>query len=255
MYLPTPNNKTKSIILASMFSTHLTSKPLNTTTKSRERLQKGKWTVQKDVKAQLWMSWWLKLRLFCLRTCKKSREEHKQKPGSAVLCWSDRVLSKRLTGKSTRTGKGVGRTSRTAVAPLVCDWSLASSFRANALHCGAVWRKWDGRGGARWCCVDVETGGVVFWCSGISTGWILNFGRNRNCEFLRMRGEESSDSESGRMEESSVRRSLETLCQELNMDEQTATEAMENFTAIWNTYTLEVSDGTPLFWCKDSDWS
>uniref|UniRef100_A0A671WHF5 Retinoblastoma-like protein 1 n=1 Tax=Sparus aurata TaxID=8175 RepID=A0A671WHF5_SPAAU len=49
----------------------------------------------------------------------------------------------------------------------------------------------------------------------------------------------SSDSESGRMEESSIRRSLETLCQELNMDEQTATEAMENFTAIWNTYTLE----------------
>lgn len=42
------------------------------------------------------------------------------------------------------------------------------------------------------------------------------------------------------MEENSVRRSLETLCQELNMDEQTATEALENFTAIWNTYTLEV---------------
>lgn len=57
---------------------------------------------------------------------------------------------------------------------------------------------------------------------------------------VRMRGEESSDSESSRMEESSVRRSLETLCQELNMDEQTATEAMDNFTAIWNTYTLEV---------------
>ncbi|XP_061779729.1 retinoblastoma-like protein 1 isoform X1 [Nerophis lumbriciformis] len=54
-----------------------------------------------------------------------------------------------------------------------------------------------------------------------------------------MRGEESSDSESGRMEESVVRRSLETLCQELNMDEHTATEALENFTAIWNTYTLE----------------
>uniref|UniRef100_A0A8D3CJ68 Retinoblastoma-like protein 1 n=1 Tax=Scophthalmus maximus TaxID=52904 RepID=A0A8D3CJ68_SCOMX len=54
-----------------------------------------------------------------------------------------------------------------------------------------------------------------------------------------MRGEESSDSESGRMEESSVRRSLETLCQELNMDEQTAAAAMDNFTAIWNTYTLE----------------
>nr|XP_057911502.1 retinoblastoma-like protein 1 isoform X2 [Doryrhamphus excisus] len=54
-----------------------------------------------------------------------------------------------------------------------------------------------------------------------------------------MRGEESSDSESGRMEESVVRRNLETLCQELNMDEHTATQAMENFTAIWNTYTLE----------------
>uniref|UniRef100_A0AAQ6AKM0 Retinoblastoma-like protein 1 n=1 Tax=Amphiprion ocellaris TaxID=80972 RepID=A0AAQ6AKM0_AMPOC len=41
------------------------------------------------------------------------------------------------------------------------------------------------------------------------------------------------------MEESSVRKSLETLCQELNMDEQTAAEAMDNFTGIWNTYTLE----------------
>ena len=55
-----------------------------------------------------------------------------------------------------------------------------------------------------------------------------------------MGGDESPDSDSGRMDESSVRRSLETLCQELNMDEQTATEAMENFTAMWNTYTLEV---------------
>ncbi|XP_072307860.1 retinoblastoma-like protein 1 [Eucyclogobius newberryi] len=60
-----------------------------------------------------------------------------------------------------------------------------------------------------------------------------------------MRGEESSDSEGGggdgggRMEESSARRSLEGLCQELNLDEQTAIEAMENFTAICNTYTLE----------------
>uniref|UniRef100_UPI003AAE0AD5 retinoblastoma-like protein 1 isoform X2 n=1 Tax=Centroberyx gerrardi TaxID=166262 RepID=UPI003AAE0AD5 len=54
-----------------------------------------------------------------------------------------------------------------------------------------------------------------------------------------MRGDESPDSDSGRMDESSVRKSLETLCQELNMDEQTGTEAMENFTAIWNTYTLE----------------
>uniref|UniRef100_A0AAQ6AJ26 Retinoblastoma-like protein 1 n=1 Tax=Amphiprion ocellaris TaxID=80972 RepID=A0AAQ6AJ26_AMPOC len=34
-------------------------------------------------------------------------------------------------------------------------------------------------------------------------------------------------------------KSLETLCQELNMDEQTAAEAMDNFTGIWNTYTLE----------------
>ncbi|XP_076003457.1 retinoblastoma-like protein 1 [Genypterus blacodes] len=54
-----------------------------------------------------------------------------------------------------------------------------------------------------------------------------------------MRGDETPDSDSGRMEESSIRRSLEALCQELNMDEQTATEAMENFTAIYNTYTLE----------------
>lgn len=82
----------------------------------------------------------------------------------------------------------------------------------------------------------------MFWFSGFSTGWILNSAETLNCEFVRMRGEESSDSESGRMEESSVRRSLETLCQELNMDEHTATEAMENFTAIWNTYTLEVNN-------------
>uniref|UniRef100_A0A8C6UIB9 Retinoblastoma-like protein 1 n=1 Tax=Neogobius melanostomus TaxID=47308 RepID=A0A8C6UIB9_9GOBI len=54
-----------------------------------------------------------------------------------------------------------------------------------------------------------------------------------------MRGEESSDSDCGRMEESSARSSLEALCQELNLDEQTATEAMENFSTIWNTYTLE----------------
>uniref|UniRef100_A0A8C3AH09 Retinoblastoma-like 1 (p107) n=1 Tax=Cyclopterus lumpus TaxID=8103 RepID=A0A8C3AH09_CYCLU len=54
-----------------------------------------------------------------------------------------------------------------------------------------------------------------------------------------MRGEESSDSESGRMEESSVRSSLDALCQELNMDAHTAAETMDSFTAIWNTYTLE----------------
>ncbi|CDQ90024.1 unnamed protein product [Oncorhynchus mykiss] len=55
---------------------------------------------------------------------------------------------------------------------------------------------------------------------------------------LQMRGDES-DSDSGRTDESSVRKSLEMLCQELNMDEQTASEAMQNFKSIWNTYTLE----------------
>lgn len=55
-----------------------------------------------------------------------------------------------------------------------------------------------------------------------------------------MREEQSLDSGSSRMEESSVRTVLEKLCQELNMDEQTATEAMQNFTAIWATHTLEV---------------
>lgn len=56
-----------------------------------------------------------------------------------------------------------------------------------------------------------------------------------------MREEQSLDPESSRMEESSVRTVLEKLCQELNMDEQTATEAMQNFTAIWDTHTLEVN--------------
>lgn len=56
----------------------------------------------------------------------------------------------------------------------------------------------------------------------------------------QMRSEESLDFEWRRMEETSVHRSLNTLCQELNMDEQTATEALQNFTAISNTYTLEV---------------
>ncbi|XP_068171880.1 retinoblastoma-like protein 1 isoform X2 [Antennarius striatus] len=37
----------------------------------------------------------------------------------------------------------------------------------------------------------------------------------------------------------SVRSSLDSLCQELNMDQQTATETLDNFTAIWDTYTLE----------------
>lgn len=54
-----------------------------------------------------------------------------------------------------------------------------------------------------------------------------------------MRGDET-DSDSGRSDEGgSIQRSLETLCQELNMDEETAEESLRNFTSIWNTYTLE----------------
>ncbi|KAL0978861.1 hypothetical protein UPYG_G00176710 [Umbra pygmaea] len=53
-----------------------------------------------------------------------------------------------------------------------------------------------------------------------------------------MRGDDS-DSDSGRTDESSIQRSMEMLCQELNMDEQTASEAMQNFRSMWNTYTLE----------------
>uniref|UniRef100_A0AAY4EVT7 Retinoblastoma-like protein 1 n=1 Tax=Denticeps clupeoides TaxID=299321 RepID=A0AAY4EVT7_9TELE len=40
-------------------------------------------------------------------------------------------------------------------------------------------------------------------------------------------------------DDGAVRRSLDVLCQELNMDEETAAEALQNFTAIWSTYTLE----------------
>uniref|UniRef100_A0A9J8A0W5 Retinoblastoma-like 1 (p107) n=1 Tax=Cyprinus carpio carpio TaxID=630221 RepID=A0A9J8A0W5_CYPCA len=53
-----------------------------------------------------------------------------------------------------------------------------------------------------------------------------------------MRGDET-DSESVKSDDGSVRRSLEALCQELNMDEETAAEALQNFSSIWNTYTLE----------------
>uniref|UniRef100_A0A6Q2XAT5 Retinoblastoma-like 1 (p107) n=1 Tax=Esox lucius TaxID=8010 RepID=A0A6Q2XAT5_ESOLU len=53
-----------------------------------------------------------------------------------------------------------------------------------------------------------------------------------------MRGDDS-DSDSGRTNESSIQISMDMLCQELNMDEQTASEAMQNFKSIWNTYTLE----------------
>ncbi|XP_072541051.1 retinoblastoma-like protein 1 isoform X2 [Salminus brasiliensis] len=52
--------------------------------------------------------------------------------------------------------------------------------------------------------------------------------------------EDETDSESGKSDDGgTIRRSLDTLCQELNMDEETATEALQNFTTIWNTYTLE----------------
>ncbi|XP_026860795.2 retinoblastoma-like protein 1 [Electrophorus electricus] len=54
-----------------------------------------------------------------------------------------------------------------------------------------------------------------------------------------MRGDES-DTESGKSDDGGlIRRSLEMLCQELNMDEETATESMQDFTSIWKTYTLE----------------
>lgn len=60
-----------------------------------------------------------------------------------------------------------------------------------------------------------------------------------------MRGAKSdsvsgSGPESGKDEVTQVRKSLDALCQELNMDEETAAEALQNFTAIWDTYTLEV---------------
>ncbi len=54
-----------------------------------------------------------------------------------------------------------------------------------------------------------------------------------------MRGDET-DSESVKSADGSIRSNLEALCQELNMDEETAAEALENFNSIWNTYTLEV---------------
>lgn len=52
-----------------------------------------------------------------------------------------------------------------------------------------------------------------------------------------------TDSESAKSVESElIRGSLEMLCQELNMDEETASEALRNFSSVWNTYTLEVSN-------------
>ncbi|XP_041096013.1 retinoblastoma-like protein 1 [Polyodon spathula] len=65
-----------------------------------------------------------------------------------------------------------------------------------------------------------------------------------------MRGAKSDSNsgpgpESGKDEANQVRKSLDALCQELNMDEETAAEALQNFTAIWDTYTLE---GDVIHW-------
>ncbi|XP_048879356.1 LOW QUALITY PROTEIN: retinoblastoma-like protein 1 [Brienomyrus brachyistius] len=51
--------------------------------------------------------------------------------------------------------------------------------------------------------------------------------------------EDEVDSPCGNGEDNTAREIMEALCQELNMDEQTADEAMQNFTAVWDTYTLE----------------
>ncbi|KAI1899919.1 hypothetical protein AGOR_G00066720, partial [Albula goreensis] len=56
-------------------------------------------------------------------------------------------------------------------------------------------------------------------------------------KFKRQMRENEEDN--GKTDNGSVQKSMETICQELNMDEETATEAMQNFTAIWDTYTLE----------------
>ncbi|KAJ8400856.1 hypothetical protein AAFF_G00392100 [Aldrovandia affinis] len=48
-----------------------------------------------------------------------------------------------------------------------------------------------------------------------------------------------NEAESGKADSNDVQKSLDMICQELNMDEETRTEAMQNFTAIWDTYTLE----------------
>ncbi|NP_001124082.1 retinoblastoma-like protein 1 [Danio rerio] len=59
-----------------------------------------------------------------------------------------------------------------------------------------------------------------------------------------MRGDET-DTESVRSADGSIRSNFEALCQELNMDEETAAEALQNFRSIWNTYTLE---GDVMHW-------
>lgn len=98
------------------------------------------------------------------------------------------------------------------------------------------WRKCGGSGGGCNPCLLFIVFITDYYCC--SAGFLSVPWSDVNSP---MREEPSLDGESSRMEESSVRTSLEKLCQELNMDEQTATEAMQNFTAIWNTHTLEVN--------------
>lgn len=67
--------------------------------------------------------------------------------------------------------------------------------------------------------------------------------------------ENEVDSPCGNGEDNTAQEIMEALCQELNMDEQTADEAMQNFTAVWDTYTLEVREirhklaSSPHLWC------
>lgn len=58
--------------------------------------------------------------------------------------------------------RGLGDWLSYADAPLASDWSLASSFRANALHCGDGERKSADRGEAGGSSGVVR--GAVLWC-------------------------------------------------------------------------------------------
>ncbi|TRZ01222.1 hypothetical protein DNTS_006048 [Danionella cerebrum] len=66
-----------------------------------------------------------------------------------------------------------------------------------------------------------------------------------------MRGDDT-DAESVKSDDGSIRRNLDALCQELNMDEETGAEALLNFRSIWNTYTLE---GDVVHWLACSLYS
>ena len=124
-------------------------------------------------------------------------------------------------------------------------WSILLIWKADFLLMPLFSRQhvalWEGVGGGSAAVVGGRLGpllsvdGVYFWYSSGFSFLIL-----LKRKLVAMREEESPGAESSRIEESSVRTSLDKLCHELNMDEQTATEAMQNFTAIWNTHTLEV---------------